>query len=189
MLLASGVPTRAASWALFFSPEKYKDTAVTVTGLGTKLHSCFRSRTRSYYGSGRRCIVSANARLAWNGLEQPGPQSPVAVSPTRIFSPTGPLPTQMRSSLSLDKHYIAPGGQAEGSAAIARSFSFTGSTPVPSAELHQELLNLNNDTVEAETLGGSANKTPTSPFPSKTSTRGGGTPGVCSVVWRRHALT
>jgi hypothetical protein len=82
----------AASWALFFSPGKYKDTAVTVTGLGIKLHSYFRSRTRSYYGSGRRCIVSANARLAWSGLEQPELQSPVAVSATRIFSPTGPLP-------------------------------------------------------------------------------------------------
>jgi len=188
MMVASGVPTRVASWALFLSPGIYKDTAVTVTGLGTKLHSCLRSRTRSYYGSGRSCMVPANARLAWRGLEQPELQSSVAVSATRIFSPTGPLPTPMRSSLRLDKHYIAPGGLAERSAAIARSFSVTGSTPAPSAELHQELLNLNNDTVEAETLGGSANMTPTSPFPSKTSTRGGGTPGVCSVVWRRHAL-
>jgi hypothetical protein len=161
---------------------------VSVTGLGIKLHSGLRSRTRSYYGSGRWCLVSADARLAWRGLEQPEMESPVAASATRIFSPTGPLPTRMRSSLSLDKHYIAPGGLAEGSAAVARSFSVTGSTPAPSAELHQELLNLNNDTVEAETLGGSAHKTPTSPFPFITSTRGAGTPGVCSVVWRRHAL-
>ena len=162
---------------------------MTVTGLGIKLHSCLRSRTRSYYGSGRWCLVPANARLAWRGLEQPELQSHVAVSATRIFSPTGSLPTRMRSSLSRDKHFLASGGLAERSAAVARSFSITGSTPTPSAELHQELLNLNNDTVEAETLGGSAHKTPTSPFPFKTSTRGGGTPGVCSVVWRRHALT
>jgi hypothetical protein len=161
---------------------------VTVTGVGIKLHSCLRSRTGSYYGSGRWCLVTANPRLAWRGLEQPELQSHVAVSATRIFSPTDSLPTRMRSSLSLDRHYLAPGGLAERSAAIARSFSVTGSTPAPSAELHQELLNLNNDTVEAETLGGSAKKTPTSPFPFNTSTRGGGTPGVCSVVWRRHAL-
>jgi hypothetical protein len=161
---------------------------VTVSGLGIKLHSCLSSPTRSYNGSGRWCVVPANARPVWGGHEQPELQSPVAVSARRIFSPTGPLPRRMRSSLSLDKHYRAPGGLAEGSAAIARPFSVTGSTPAPSAELHQELLNLNNDTVEAETLGGSANKTPTSPFPNKTSTCGAGTPGVCSVVWRRHAL-
>jgi hypothetical protein len=188
MLLASGVPTRVASWALFFSPGKYKGTAVTVTGVGIKPHSGLRSRTRSYYGSGRWCLVPANARLVWRSLEQPELHSPVAASATRIFSPTGPLPTQMRSSLSLDMRHIAPGGLAEGSAAIARSFSVSGSIPAPSAELHQELLNLNNDTVVAEMLGGSANKTPTSLFPFSTSTRGAGTPSVCSVVWRRHAL-
>jgi len=89
-----------------------------------------------------------------------------------------------RGSAKPDRRGAAPGGAAEWSAAIV-TIASAGSIPTSSTEFRQELTDLNNERVVAETFSGFMRK-PASPFP--TSTRGAGTPGALLDVQRGGAL-
>jgi len=157
---------------------------VTSRGLRTQSHTHSRGLTPSDRGLGWWCSAVSGEPVAKPEFEQ--------LASPGLFANAAPVERSTRPKSPRQCGLVYPGmrqtasdGLAEWSAAIDRSLLQQGSTPVPSTELHQELMNLNNDRV-AETLGGSARRLPTSPLP--TSTRGAGTPGVSTGVRHGHFL-
>jgi hypothetical protein len=169
--------------AIFVSRIR-EDPAVSSQGLRTQSHTHSCGRTPSDRGLGRWCVRVWREPVAKPESEQ--------LASLGSFANAAPVERSTRPKSPRQCGLVYPGmrqkasdGLAEWSAAVDRSPLQQGSTPIPSTELHQELMNLNNDRV-AETLGGSARRLPTSPLP--TSTRGAGTPGVSSVVRHGHFL-